>query len=178
MWRVISHQPWRPGARSWGHDQWIAPIKMSARAERPARATRHLVQNARPRFISSLTYSTVAMGRCFAFFDASAENFSGTSKPASVGGRSRTSPERTPAIARAPFLGERAKIARAELPYPSARSISEISSADVCRFTSNPHVWPHRQLAHLNVGEKNAYPLSCPRDFCDHLGNWRNSGRS
>jgi hypothetical protein len=117
MWRVISHQPWRPGARSWGHDQWIAPIKMSARAERPARATRHLVQNARPRFISSLTYSTVAMGRCFAFFDASAENFSGTSKPASVGGRSRTSPERTPAIARA--ISRRAgenRSGRASLP--------------------------------------------------------------
>jgi hypothetical protein len=79
---------------------------------------------------------------------------------------------------RAPFLGERAKTARAELPYPSARSISENSSADVSRFTSNPHVWSHRQVAHLNVGEKNAYPLSCHRHFRDHPGNWCNPGRS
>ena len=52
------------------------------------------------------------------------------------------------------------------------------AAADVSRFTSTPHVWSHRQVGHFNVGEKNAYPLSCPRHIRDHLRNRRNPGRS
>src|SRR5215207_5957465 len=53
----------------------------------------------------------------------------------------------------------------------------KFASADVSRFTSAPHGWSQRQLGHFNVGEKNAYPLSCPRDVCDHLRNQRRPGR-
>ena len=35
----------------------------------------------------------------------------------------------------------------------------KFASADVSRFTSAPHGWSQRQLGHLNVGEKNAYPF-------------------
>ncbi|MGY3618239.1 hypothetical protein ACVJGD_004435 [Bradyrhizobium sp. USDA 10063] len=58
---------------------------MSAWAERPPRATQYLAPNAPPRLVSSLTYST-SMGRCFACFNASAENRSGTNEPTSVDG--------------------------------------------------------------------------------------------
>jgi hypothetical protein len=54
----------------------------------------------------------------------------------------------------------------------------KFASADVSRFTSIPHVWSDRQVGHFNVGEKHAYPLSRPRDVCDHLRNRRNCGRS
>jgi len=88
-----------------GNKPWIALIQMSARATRSDEASRSLVRDVPPSLIFASRYSIPATVGRFACFDACAENLSGATEVASVGGFFHFATCARPRRARGPAIG-------------------------------------------------------------------------